>query len=196
LTERIGSSRRKNKRKRKGQDLVDWRRSYVVEQTSKGKTQAEIARILQVGIGTVNRDLDWFRNRIKEKMTKVFEKIQEEHEKSIIGLNSTLNEAWAIVENAKDNKEKLQALSLAKDCYDLREELLCNMPIIDEALKFESESESEERKPESVSEPESESFTGGTTSSPCRGEKEEDDIQRSEEKDRESQNRKTTNKTF
>jgi hypothetical protein len=184
------------KRRLKKQDLIDWRRSYVVEQTSKGRTQAEIARILQVGIGTVNRDLDWFRDRIKEKMTKVFEKIQEEHEKSIIGLNSTLNEAWAIVENAKDNKEKLQALSLAKDCYDLREELLCNMPIIDEALKFESESESEERKPESVSEPESESFTGGTTSSPCRGEKEEDDIQRSEEKDRESQNRKTTNKTF
>jgi hypothetical protein len=186
--------RGKGRKNRQKGDLVEWRRRYVVEQTSKGKTQAEVARILQVGIGTVNRDLDWFRNRIKEKMTKVFEKIQEEHEKSIIGLNSTLNEAWAIVENAKDNKEKLQALSLAKDCYALREELLCNMPIIDEALKFESESESEARKPEP--EPESESFAGGTTSSPCRGEKEEDDIQRSEEKDRESQNRKTTNKTF
>jgi hypothetical protein len=182
--------RGKGRKNRQKGDLVEWRRRYVVEQTSKGKTQAEVARILQVGIGTVNRDLDWFRNRIKEKTTKVFEKIQEEHEKSIIGLNSTLNEAWAIVENAKDNKEKLQALSLAKDCYALREELLCNMPIIDEALKFESESESEASKPES------ESFMGGATSSPSLGEKEEDDIQRSEEKDRESQNRKTTNKTF
>jgi hypothetical protein len=173
-------------RRPKKQDLIDWRRSYVVEQKCMGRTQAEIAKILQVGIGTVNRDLDWFRDRIKENMAKLMEKIQEEHEMSIIGLNVTLKVAWDIIENAKDNKEKLQALSLVKDCYALKEEFLCNTPIIDDALKLESE------------EDETESNTGDSnaTSSASQGEKEEDDIQRSQEKDRESQNKKTTNKTF
>lgn len=174
------------KRRRKGQDLIDWRRFKVIESISKGQTQSEIANALFVGIGTVNRDLSWFREQAREYMTKFVERIQEEHEKSMIGLNAILREAWTIMENAKTSKEKLQALSLAKDCYALKEELLCNMPVIEEALKFESESELEK----------SENYLDETPRPAFMGVKEKDDIQRSQEKDREGPDRKTANKTF
>jgi aspartyl-tRNA synthetase len=126
-------------RRRKRQDFIEWRRNKVIEQTIKGHTQFEIAEKLQVGIGTVNRDIAFFKAQVKESSAKFIEIIQQEHEKSMIGLNAVLKEAWIVSENSKDNREKLQALSLAKDCYALLEEFLCNEPIIDQALKFESE---------------------------------------------------------
>jgi hypothetical protein len=140
----------------------------------------------------------------------------------MIGLKAVLKEAWLIIENAEDSKEKLAALSLAKDCYALQEELICNLPIIDEALKLGSEGQETEGKGlriegagdgedgERTTEPEKEKDasqamaaegqeTGGEGKSAQEesvGEKERNDIQRPEEKIREDQNRETTNKTF
>jgi len=212
------------KRRPKKQDLIDWRRSYVVEQISKGRTQAEIARNLQVGIGTVNRDIDWFKHNIKEKMEKLIEKIQEEHEKSMVGLKAVLKEAWFMIENAEDNKEKLAALSLAKDCYALQEELICNLPIIDEALKLGSELQESTTKGRQALEEKGieedqalkqavvkegldvvnrEGDVAGRekrvregVDCACTRKGEKDDIQGSEEKGRENQESETTNTTF
>jgi transposase len=36
---------------------LEWRRDKVQELSSQGYSQREIAKILQVGIGTINRDL-------------------------------------------------------------------------------------------------------------------------------------------
>ena len=41
------------------QQSIQWRRDKVQELSSQGSSQREISKILQVGIGTVNRD---FRN--------------------------------------------------------------------------------------------------------------------------------------
>jgi hypothetical protein len=143
LTEDLNQKTNKRKGWSKKQNLIDWRRTNVVERSCKGQTQIEIAKALFVGVGTVNRDLSWFRARILERKTKSIERIQEEHEKSIIGLNAILWESWTMVESSKDPKEKLRALSLAKECYALREEFLSNTSVIDEALKFRLKSESE-----------------------------------------------------
>ena len=35
---------------------IEWRRAKVLELTSQGHTQREIADIIQVGIGTINRE--------------------------------------------------------------------------------------------------------------------------------------------
>jgi DNA-binding NarL/FixJ family response regulator len=45
---------------------LDWRRSKVLELNSQGYSQPEIARILQVSLGTVNRDLSILRQQAKE----------------------------------------------------------------------------------------------------------------------------------
>lgn len=82
----------KIKRSRR-QDLINWRRARVIDQTIKGHTQYEIAESLQVGIGTVNRDLSFFKQQAKENSAKFIEKIQQEHEKSMIRLHAILKQA-------------------------------------------------------------------------------------------------------
>lgn len=38
----------------------------------------------------------------------------------------------------EDKREKIQALSLAKDCYSMKLELLSNTTVVDDAMKFTS----------------------------------------------------------
>jgi hypothetical protein len=39
----------------------------------------------------------------------------------------------------KDKREKIQALSLAKECYSMKLELLTNAIVVDDAIKFVTE---------------------------------------------------------
>jgi hypothetical protein len=194
LSEQPIRGSRTNKRRKRRQDLIDWRRSIVIEEISKCKTQSEIAGKLSVGIGTVNRDISWFQAQARENIAKFVEKIQVEHEKSIIGIDAILRQSWALTEQAKDTKEKLQALTLAKECYALKEDLICNGPVIDEALKF-VENKTELSKPVKALDNDPHSISEAGRSGEVKGDNEYD-IQRSEKKDREGEVRKTTNKTF
>ena len=147
-----------------------------------------------MGIGTVNRDISWFRAQARENITKFVEKIQVEHEKSMIGIDAILRQSWILLEKAKDNREKLQALSLAKECYALKEDFICNAPVIDEALKF-VENKTEVSKQARRRVMTQTQFLKRGRPGEVKGDKEYD-IQRSEKKDREGEVRKTTNKTF
>jgi hypothetical protein len=55
----------------------------------------------------------------------------------ICGLNSILREAWTISHASDTGRmEKIKALSLAKDCYSMKLELLTNATVIDDAIRF------------------------------------------------------------
>jgi NADH/NAD ratio-sensing transcriptional regulator Rex len=73
---------------------------------SKGETnQSEIARILQVDRSTICRDVDYLRQQAKENITRyVDERLPEEYERCLVGLNSILKEAWTDVSNDDNNK--------------------------------------------------------------------------------------------
>ena len=47
-------------------------------------------------------------------------------------------EAWSAAERTEDTREKIQALSLAKDCYGMKLELLTNASVVDDAIRFVS----------------------------------------------------------
>jgi Trp operon repressor len=49
---------------------IEWRRSKIAELDSQGLGQPEISRILQVSIGTINRDLSILRQQAKENIKK------------------------------------------------------------------------------------------------------------------------------
>jgi hypothetical protein len=69
---------------------------------------------LQVGIGTVNRDLSYLRQQAKENIRRyIDQRLPEEYEKCLVGITSILREAWTTSHRAQDNKERIQALSLA-----------------------------------------------------------------------------------
>ena len=118
-------------------ERLEWRRDKVQELSSKGHSQREIAKILQVGLGSVNRDLTFIRQQAKNNIKKyIDERLPEEYEKCMVGLNSILREAWNTSEQTKDRREKIQALSLAKECYGMKLDLLTNATVVDDAIRF------------------------------------------------------------
>ena len=98
---------------------VEWPRSY---------NQSEISRILQISQPTINRDITYLRQQAKDNIKKyIDERLPEEYEKCMVGLTAILKEAWnTAANNTEDKREKIQALSLAKECYSMKLNLLTN----------------------------------------------------------------------
>jgi predicted transcriptional regulator len=118
---------------------VEWRRDKVQELCSKGYSQREISQTLQVGLATVNRDISHLRNQAKDNIKRyIDQRLPEEYEKCLVGLNAITKEAWNTAQNTEDKKEKIQALSLAKECYSMKIDLLTNATVIDDAIRFVS----------------------------------------------------------
>jgi hypothetical protein len=119
------------------QQSIQWRKDKVQELSSQGNSQREIARILQVGTGTINRDLSFLRQQAKENIKRyIDERLPEEYEKCLVGLTAILREAWNTSQQTEDRREKIQALSLAKECYSMKLDLLTNATVVDDAIRF------------------------------------------------------------
>jgi hypothetical protein len=101
---------------------------------------------LQVGLATVNRDISYLRNEAKTNVKKyIEERLPEEYEKCLVGLNAITKEAWNTANNTEDKREKIQALSLAKECYSMKLDLLTNATVVDDAIRFVSSHKSKEK---------------------------------------------------
>ena len=115
---------------------IEWRRYQVLELSSKGYSQSEIGRTLHIDRSIISRDCSYLREQSKQNIRKyIDERLPEEYEKCLVGISSILKEAWNTA-NSQDGKDKLHALSLAKDCYSMKLELLTNATIVEDALKF------------------------------------------------------------
>jgi hypothetical protein len=80
-----------------------------------------------VGLATINRDISCLRNQAKTNIKKyIDERLPEEYEKCLVGLNAITKEAWNTAQSTEDKREKIQALSLAKECYSMKLDLLTN----------------------------------------------------------------------
>ncbi len=116
---------------------IEWRRSKVLQLASHGLNQSEISRTLQISQPTINRDFLFLRQQAKQNIRRyIDERLPEEYEKCLVGLNSIVKEAWTTSQQTQDRREKIQALSLAKDCYAMKLELLTNATVIDDAIRF------------------------------------------------------------
>jgi hypothetical protein len=93
---------------------------------------------LQVGLATVNRDISCLRNQSKTNIKKyIDERLPEEYEKCLVGLNAITREAWNTAQDTEDKREKIQALSLAKECYSMKLDLLTNARVVDDAIRLD-----------------------------------------------------------
>ncbi len=184
----------------KMQQQLEWRRNQVFELSSKGHSQAEIARMLQLDKSIISRDVAYLRRQSKTNIRKyIDERLPEEYEKCLVGLTAILREAWVTSQQTEDKREKIQALSLAKDCYSMKLELLTNATVVNDAIRFvslsSSKSKEEERQRAAAAKAKANDVVVKDKS------KEEDfDIQRPEEENKQqqqqSENFTTTNKTF
>jgi predicted transcriptional regulator len=117
---------------------VEWRRSKVLELNSQGYSQPEIARILQTSQPTVNRDLSIIRQQARKNLQKhISEKLPEEYQRCITGLNQVLKTCWNIVnKSSTDDKTKLQATAIINDSYKYVMDLTTNGVVVTDALKY------------------------------------------------------------
>ncbi|MGD1836848.1 MAG: hypothetical protein ACPKPY_02165 [Nitrososphaeraceae archaeon] len=127
-----------------GQHQVEWRRNKVFDLSTKGNSQADISKILNIPKSTISRDISFLRNNAQENLRHHIEKrLPYEYEQCVKGITQIINQAWTISENTDDHREKLQCLSLAKDCYSTKMDLLTNSELIKDALEFVNESKEE-----------------------------------------------------
>jgi hypothetical protein len=54
--------------------------------------------------------------------------------------------SYTTAQNTEDKREKIQALSLAKDCYSMKLDLLTNATVVDDAIRFVSQKSKERLK--------------------------------------------------
>jgi hypothetical protein len=133
------------------QQSIQWRRDKVQELSSQGNSQRDIAKILRVGIGTINRDIQYLKQQAKHNIRRyIDERLPEEYEKCLVGLTAILREAWNTSQQTEDRREKIQALSLAKECYSMKLDLLTNATVVDDAIRFVSEKSKDKDKEEQV----------------------------------------------
>jgi hypothetical protein len=110
---------------------------------------------LQISQSTINRDLSILRQQAKENIKKyIDERLPEEYGKCMVGLNTiTREEAWNTAQTTEDKREKIHALSLAKECYSMKLDLLTNATVVDDAIRFVSSKSKDNEKLKSSSLP-------------------------------------------
>ena len=130
---------------------IEWRRAKVLELSSQGHSQREIADTIHVGIGTINRDMAYLRNEAQENLkSHIQDKLPEEYQNCMVGINQVLKICWEIVNKSRnvnnndnghtvtmtDNKIVLQGLALINDCNKYKMDLTTNGVVITDAIKF------------------------------------------------------------
>jgi hypothetical protein len=70
---------------------MEWRRDRVLELSSQGFTQSDIASVLQVDKSIINRDLAYLRQQARENLQHhIHETIPQEYQKAMTGINQVL----------------------------------------------------------------------------------------------------------
>jgi hypothetical protein len=68
----------------------------------------------------------------------------------LIGITAILKEAWNTSQHTEDRREKIQALSLAKECYSMKLDLFTNGTVVDDAIRFVASEKSKDKAREQV----------------------------------------------
>ncbi|MGA6991058.1 MAG: hypothetical protein WBX81_11615 [Nitrososphaeraceae archaeon] len=119
-------------------ERLQWRRNKVLQLSSEGRSQPQIASILQVSLGTVNRDLQHLKRLAKADISRyINETLPLEYEACLIGLKAILAKTWDIANNPHSNeKDKLQAISVSMQAYSMKIDLLTNATVVERAVQF------------------------------------------------------------
>jgi hypothetical protein len=74
--------------------------------STKGYSQSDIARILQVDMSVICRDVIFLKQQSRDNIRKyIDEKLSEEYEKCVVGLNTITKESYDAAHNTEDKKD-------------------------------------------------------------------------------------------
>lgn len=118
--------------------LIEWRRAKITEYLSQGvQLQQQIAEMLKVSETTINKDIAFLRLQAKENIKFYLdERLPVEYELCMHSLNDILLQAFVMSRNTHNDRDRLAALSLAKDCLTTKLHLLTNTQVIHDAVSF------------------------------------------------------------
>ena len=124
---------------------LDWRRSKVLELSSQGHSEREMATILQVGKTTAHKDLVCLRQQAQENIkTHIQERMPEEYQKGMYTIGRVIKKTWEIVDKTADERTRLQALVLIDQCNTHKMDMVTNGAIITDALNYVNNKTKEE----------------------------------------------------
>lgn len=116
-------------------ELIEWRRDKVLELSSKGYSQTEIAKELKTSKSTISRDMDHIREEFYRKKREFQELMYFEYIGSLYALNRTLKKLWDIVDGASSSrKEQMQAIALLNDTYLTKARFMDSKSLADEII--------------------------------------------------------------
>ncbi|MGC2383194.1 MAG: hypothetical protein WA631_08830 [Nitrososphaeraceae archaeon] len=80
----------------------------------------------------------YLRLKAKENIKKyIDEYLPAEYENCLDGLNNIMKDAWAMsIDSDSDKRERMQALTLVKECYAMKFDLLSSGTVVDRAIRF------------------------------------------------------------
>ena len=80
--------------------------------------------------------MSYLRTNSKENIRKYFDEyLPAEYENCLANLNNIMKEAWQMVLEG-EKRERMLALALAKDCYQMKLELLSSVTVVERAVNF------------------------------------------------------------
>ena len=109
-----------------------------------------IARKLHLDRSIVCRDIAYFMQQAQEEFkTYLNQRLPMEYELCFEGLKSILKESWKIESDSEDRREKMQALSLAKECYAMMLDLASSASVVERAARFVEKIHIQRQQPQS-----------------------------------------------
>jgi hypothetical protein len=115
----------------------EWRRSKVRELLVKGYNHYKIANTLQIPRPTITKDVQHLRLQDRDNLQRhIQERLPQEYENCMTGINRVLQLTWEIAEKPTDDKTRLQAFAQLNEGYKFKMDLTTNGVVITDAIKF------------------------------------------------------------
>jgi transcriptional regulator with XRE-family HTH domain len=110
------------------------RRDRVLELTSKGLTQQEIADRLKYSQQTISNDIIYLRKEARENLQQHAQELPYHYEQALSNLRSVIKEAWALAEQTKDERLKASLFTIIKDVTESMLEVLSAGDLIEKEV--------------------------------------------------------------
>jgi IS30 family transposase len=139
-------------------DMIGWRRDFVLQKLSKGWSQTQIAKELQLHPATISLDVQFLREQAQQDLqTHIKETIPFEFKKSKQAISDLILKANEILENTNDEKIQMQIINTLANLHAANMNLNSEGNIIQQAYdKVQALEEIQKRNRASVEESENE----------------------------------------
>jgi hypothetical protein len=116
----------------------------VLTLRAKGYTYDKIVQTLKAGHadiaishGTIANDLAAIKEEVNGQLHDwVVNELPLLHRTALQGINEVIRSAWELADSTKDEKTRLQALSLAKEAYITQKDFLSDTSVLNKTIRW------------------------------------------------------------